>query len=62
MLNKNSGDDTLNPVLRASVCWTFGTHKPQILNPDPRSPDFKPDWRRWFKRTRTRPTCMSVSR
>jgi len=30
-------DDTLNPVLRAFVCWTFRTS----------TPVFKPDWRRW---------------
>jgi len=30
VLNKNSGDDTLNPVLCASVCWTFRTRDPQF--------------------------------
>ena len=34
---KNSGDDTLNPVLHASVCWTFRTQDHlSLLNPDPR--------------------------
>jgi len=28
MLNKNSGDDILNLVLRASVCRNFRTHDP----------------------------------
>ena len=41
ILNKNFEDDTLNPVLRASFCWTFRTHAPQFWNPDPRPPDFK---------------------
>jgi len=44
-LNINSGDDTLNPALRASVCWTFRTHDPQFSNPDPQPPAFRPDWR-----------------
>jgi len=30
ILNKNSEDDTLNHVLRASVCWTFSTHDPRF--------------------------------
>ena len=41
ILNKNSGDDSLNPV-----CWTFRTHNQQFLNLDPRPPVFKSDWRR----------------
>jgi len=31
ILNKNSGDDTLNPVLHTSICWTCRTHDPQFL-------------------------------
>jgi len=43
--NENSGDDTHNPVLRASFCWTFRTYDPQILYPDLGPPVFEPDWR-----------------
>jgi len=45
-LNKNSGDDTLNPVLCASVCWIFRTHDPPVFKPRPTTPPqyFKPDW------------------
>src|SRR6218665_1307264 len=45
ILNKYSGDYTCtyNPVIRASVSGTFRTNDPQVLNPDPRPPVFKPD-------------------
>ena len=40
ILNKNSGDDTLNAVLhvRASVCWTFRSHDPLVFEPGPTTP------------------------
>lgn len=34
-LIKNSSDDSFNPVLRVSICWTFRTHNPT-------HPEFKP--------------------
>jgi len=33
ILNKTSGDNTLNPVLCPSVCWIFWTHDPPIFKP-----------------------------
>ena len=36
------------PSILCYVCWNFKTHEPQFLNPDPRPPAFKPDWRRWL--------------
>jgi len=41
MLNRDSGDDALNPVLRVSVCRTFWTHNLLFSNPDPRLPSFQ---------------------
>jgi len=36
-------------VLRTSIYWTSRTYTtPQFSNPDPRPPDFKPDWRPWW--------------
>ena len=40
ILNKNSGDDTLNPVLSASVCWTFRTHDPSVFKAEPMTLEF----------------------
>ena len=40
----NSGDDTLNPVLRASVCWTFRIQDPSFQTRTHDPPVFKPDW------------------
>jgi len=57
-LNKNSGDDTLNHVLHASICSTVMTHDLQFLNPDSRPPDFKPDWRHWLSVPFARTTIM----
>jgi len=49
MLNKNFGDDTLNPVLRASVCWTFRTHDPlPVFKSRLTTAVFKPIWRLWM--------------
>jgi len=31
--NKNSRDDTLNPLLRGSFCWILRTHDPIVLRP-----------------------------
>jgi len=48
-LNKNSGDDTFNPVLCASVCWNFRTQ--ETPNFKARTRDllvFKPDWSSWY--------------
>jgi len=33
-------DDTLNPVLRASVCWTFRPHDPPVFKTRPTTPQF----------------------
>jgi len=36
-----SGDETLNPVLHTTFCWTFRTRDPQFSKPDPRSLSFQ---------------------
>jgi len=49
ILNKNFGDYTINPVLRASVSWTLRARYPSAFKPGPTTPSFKPDWRSWSK-------------
>jgi len=40
-IEKNSGDDTLNPVLCTSFCWIFRTCDHQFSNPDPQPLSFQ---------------------
>ena len=38
--NDLCGDDTLSPVLCASICWTFGPHDPPVFKPRSRTHQF----------------------
>ena len=46
-VNKNFADDTLNYVLRASVCWNFRTYELPVFKPGLTGPHFSNqiDWR-----------------